>query len=162
MYYIKIDALEDIALSYNAFLRDLFKFKGYADANKSRDQNPLDYIKGNPTFFGLDDEPLGERESRKMHEVMFALKNAVMFNLIKIRKDKKVKNLKQILEEYIKKKNKLKEAKRVRKKQLAQLTLEEKLEKLIDDDKLLTQDQYERIQELSDGIVKENVEQNFT
>jgi hypothetical protein len=71
---------------------------------------------------------------------MFALKNAVMYNLIKLRKDRKVKNLKQILEEYIKKKNKLKESKRKRKKELMNLTLEEKLEKLIDDDKILTQD----------------------
>ena len=93
---------------------------------------------------------------------MFALKNAVIYNLMKNRRDRKVKNLKQILEEYIKRKNKLKEAKRQRKKEFNVLTLEEKLDKLIDDDKVLTQDQYESIQELTDSIVKENVEQNFT
>ncbi len=75
-----------------------------------------------------------------MHEILFALKNAVVFNLLKLRKDRKVKNLKDILEEYIKRKNKIKEAKRDRKKKLSTLTLEEKLEKLIDDDKILTQD----------------------
>ena len=80
-----------------------------------------------------------------MHGIMFALKNAVMYNLIQQRRDRKVKNLKDILQEYIKKKGKLKEQKRNRKKMLASLTLEEKLEKLIDDDKLLTDDQYERI-----------------
>jgi len=42
------------------------------------------------------------------------------------------------------------------------LTLEEKLEKLIDDEKILSLDQYERIQELTDSIVKENVDMNFT
>ena len=89
---------------------------------------------------------------------MFALKNAVIYNLMKNRRDRKVKNLKQILEEYIKRKNKLKEAKRQRKKEFNVLTLEEKLDKLIDDDKVLTQDQYESIQELTDSIVKENVE----
>ena len=93
---------------------------------------------------------------------MFVLKNAVVYNLIKRRKDRKVKNLKQILEEYIKKKNKLQKAKRQRKKELASLTLEKRLEKLKDDDKILNQDQYERIVELTEGIVKENVEQNFT
>ena len=69
---------------------------------------------------------------------MFVFKNAVMYNLIKQKKDRKVKNLKQILEEYIKKKNKLQESKRQRKKELMNLTLEEKLEKVIDDDRILT------------------------
>ena len=40
---------------------------------------------------------------------MFALKNAVMYNLIQQKRDRKVKNLKDILQEYIKKKGKLKE-----------------------------------------------------
>lgn len=40
--------------------------------------------------------------------------------------------------------------------------MEQKLEKLIDDDKVLTELQYENVQDLMNTIVKENVEQNFT
>lgn len=42
------------------------------------------------------------------------------------------------------------------------LDLDEKLEKLIDDDKVLTEIQYENVQELMSTIVAENIEQNFT
>ena len=140
LYFIKIDTLEDIAIQYKDFIKELVKYRGYADSNKSRDQLPLDYIMGNPNYFDQNDKPLRDRDSKRMHEIMFALKNAVIYNLLKNRRDRKIKNLKQILEEYIKKKNKLKEAKRRRKKELRELPLEEKLEKLIDDDKVLTQD----------------------
>lgn len=40
---------------------------------------------------------------------MFAFKNSVIYNLLKNRKDRKVKNLRKILEEFIRKKNKQKE-----------------------------------------------------
>ena len=163
LYTIKFEVLkDDIAVKYNSFLKDLVKQQGHAEANKARDQNPLDYIRGNPNFYDQNDQAMEEKKARKMHEILFALKNAVVFNLLKLRKDRKVKNLKDILEEYIKRKNKIKEAKRDRKKKLSTLTLEEKLEKLIDDDKILTQDQYESIQDLTDNIVKENLEANMT
>ena len=40
-------------------------------------------------------------ESCKVFKIMFALKNSVVFYLLKNRKDRKVKNLKKILEEFI-------------------------------------------------------------
>ena len=70
---------------------------------------------------------------------MFALKNSVLYYLLKNRKDRKVKNLKKILEEFIQRKNKQKEMQRIKKRQLELLDLDEKLEKLIDDDKVLTE-----------------------
>lgn len=45
--------------------------------------------------------PETEELSSRMHEVMFKLKNSVVFNLLKNRKDRKVKNLRKILEEFI-------------------------------------------------------------
>lgn len=44
-----------------------------------------------------------------MFKSMFALKNSVVYYLLKNRKDRKVKNLKKIFEEFSKKKNKQKE-----------------------------------------------------
>lgn len=42
------------------------------------------------------------------------------------------------------------------------LDLDEKLEKLIDDDKVLTEIQFENVQDLMNTIVAENITQNFT
>lgn len=79
---------------------------------------------------------------------MFALKNSVLYYLLKNRKDRKVKNLKKILEEFITKKNKQKEMQRMKKRQLESLDLDERLERLIDDDKVLTEIQYENVRDL--------------
>ena len=76
---------------------------------------------------------------------MNALKNSVVYYLLKNRKDRKVKNLKKILEEFIQKKNKQKELQRIKKRELELLDLDAKLEKLIDDDKILTEIQYENV-----------------
>ena len=89
---------------------------------------------------------------------MFALKNSVVYYLLKNRKDRKVKNLKKILEEFIRKKNKQKETQRKKKRELEELDLDEKLERLIDDDKVLTEIQYENVQELMHNILSENIE----
>ena len=48
-------------------------------------------------------------DSKRMHKAQFALKNSVVYYLLKNRKDRKVKNLKKILEEFIHKKNRQKE-----------------------------------------------------
>ena len=42
------------------------------------------------------------------------------------------------------------------------MELDEKLERLIDDDKVLTEIQYENVQDLMTAIIAENLEQNFT
>jgi len=49
---------------------------------------------------------------------------------------------------------------RIKKRELESLDLDEKLEKLIDDDKVLTEIQYENVQDLMNAIVTENIEQN--
>ena len=43
--------------------------------------------------------------SKKMIKIMLALKNSVVYMLLKNRKDRKVKNLRKILEEFIQRKN---------------------------------------------------------
>lgn len=80
-----------------------------------------------------------------MTDILFALKNSVVFYLLKNRKDRKVKNLKKILEEFIAKKNKQKEMQRIKKREIELLPLDEKLEKMIGDDKVLTDLQYENV-----------------
>ena len=97
-----------------------------------------------------------------MTSILFALKNSVVYYLLKNRKDRKVKNLKKILEEFIAKKNKQKEMQRIKKREIELLPLDEKLEKMIGDDKVLTDLQYENVQEVMNTIVKESVEQNYT
>jgi len=93
-----------------------------------------------------------------MTSILFALKNSVVYYLLKNRKDRKVKNLKKILEEFIAKKNKQKEMQRIKKREIELLPLDEKLEKMIGDDKVLTDLQYENVQEVMNTIVKESVE----
>ena len=58
LYCIKYDDFAEIAYKYPDFYKEMLKFKALAESMKNRDQNPLDYIKGNPNFFGLDDKPL--------------------------------------------------------------------------------------------------------
>ena len=50
----------------------------------------------------------------------------------------------------------------MKKRELDMLDLESKLERLIDDDEILTEIQYENVQDLMKSIVEENVTQNFT
>ena len=97
-----------------------------------------------------------------MFKAQFALKNSVVYYLLKNRKDRKVKNLKKILEEWIAKRNKQKELQRIKKRELEGLELEEKLQKLVDEDKVLSDIQYENVKEIMDTIIKENIEANFT
>ena len=82
--------------------------------------------------------------------------------MLKNRKDRKVKNLKKILEEFITKKNKQKELQRIKKRELEGLELEEKLQRLVDEDKVLSDIQYENVKEIMDTIIKENIEATFT
>lgn len=48
----------------------------------------------------------------------------------------------------------------MKKRELDQLDLESKLERLIDDDRILTELQYESVQDLMKSIIEENVTQN--
>lgn len=161
-YYLKYNRLVETAKQYPDFAKRLLQQRGKAFADKSREQNPMDFIRGNPTFFDAHDRPLDPELSKRLINVMFHLKNAVVYYVQKNRKDRKVKNLRQILEEFIKKKKHQKEMKRQKKRELDAMTLEEKLEKLIDDDKVLTEIQFENVQEKLNTIVKEDIEQNFT
>lgn len=80
----------------------MLREKGKAEALKSRDQNPIDYIMGTEVFLDIYNKPLADpRESKKMLKIMLALKNSVIYLLLKNRKDRKVKNLRKILEEFI-------------------------------------------------------------
>jgi len=97
-----------------------------------------------------------------MHKIMLALKNSVIYLLLKNRKDRKVKNLRKILEEFIKKKSRQKELQKIKARELEDLPLDEKLERMIGEDMVLTDIQYENVQETMGQIVKENIEQNFT
>ena len=54
----------------------------------------------------MHDKLHSTEDSKRIFYIMGALKNSVMYYLLKNRKDRKVKNLRKILEEFIAKKNK--------------------------------------------------------
>ena len=58
------------------------------------------------------------------------MKSCVVYYLLQNRRDRKVRKLKGILEEYIQKKNKMNEMARTRKRMLMNLPLEQRLEML--------------------------------
>jgi len=49
-YYLKYSKLVEVAKIYPKFARTLLREKGNAEALKSRDQNPVDYILGNQLY----------------------------------------------------------------------------------------------------------------
>ena len=108
-YYLKYHKLVEVAQQYPSFANELLKQKGKAEAFSSRDQNPVDFIRGSHIYYDSQDRALDPEESQRVFVIMFALKNSVVYYLLKNRKDRKVKNLKKILEEFIQKKNKQKE-----------------------------------------------------
>ena len=138
-YYLKYNKLAEIARKYPAFYHELQKQKGKAEAQASRDQDPVDFMRGDHVFTDIKDRVSDLEESQRIFKIMFAIKNSVVYYLLKNRKNRKVKNLKKILEEFIARKNKQKEMQRIKKRELEDLDLDAKLEKLIDDDKILTE-----------------------
>jgi CRP-like cAMP-binding protein len=137
-YYLKYTQLVEVAKKFPSFYRELVKQFGKAASLKSRDQNPVDFIRGTINYTDTRDNNYSAIQSEKIFSIMFAFKNSVVYYLLKNRKDRKVKNLKKILEEFITKKNKQKEMQRIKKREMDQLPLAERLEKLIDGDKILT------------------------
>ena len=161
-YRLWYSKLVRVAKNYPNFAKELLREKGKAEALKSRDQNPIDYVMGREVYHDVHDRPLDPRTSRKAINIMNALKNSVVYMILKNRKDRKVKNLKKILEEFIQRKNKQKELQRQKKRDMEDLPLDEKLERMIGDDKILTEIQYENVCDLMNQITKESIEQNFT
>ena len=78
------------------------------------------------------------------------------------RANRKLKNLRKILEQYVSKKQRERYLKRIKKQEMDAMCLEDQLNNAIDDDKRLTEIQYENAKEIMDGIVKEQLEHNFT
>ena len=115
-YYLKYHKLVEVAKKYPRFANELLKQKGMAEASSSRDQDPVDFLRGNSIYYDALDRPLDPETSKRVLQIMFALKNSVVYYLLKNRKDRKVKNLKKILEEFIQKKNKQKEMQRIKKR----------------------------------------------
>lgn len=69
------------------------------------------------------------------------MKSCVVYYLLQNRRDRKVRKLKGILEEYIQKKNKMNEMARTRKRMLMNLPLEQRLE-MLDDNKTIKDYQF--------------------
>ena len=84
---------------------------------------------------------------------MLAFKNSAIYLILKNRRDRKVKKLRGILEEFIAQKNKANEVARRRKRELQQMPLDERLQYLLDDDKTLSEAQFENIKEQMTAIV---------
>lgn len=69
------------------------------------------------------------------------MKSCVVYYLLQNRRDRKVRKLKGILEEYIQKKNKMNEMARTRKRMLMNLPLEQRLE-MLDENKTIKDYQF--------------------
>lgn len=69
------------------------------------------------------------------------MKSCVLYYLLQNRRDRKVRKLKGILEEYIQKKNKMNEMARTRKRMLMNLPLEQRLE-MLDENKTIKDYQF--------------------
>ena len=49
-YYLKYSKIVEVARKYPSFGIELLRQKGKSDANKARDQDPIDYIRGHHVF----------------------------------------------------------------------------------------------------------------
>ena len=86
--------------------------------NKSQDSMPIDYISGSLDYKDSNDNIHPVERSGKIFKAVHALKNSMIYYLLRNRKDKKVKNLRKILEEYIAKEKKKKEFQRQKEREL--------------------------------------------
>jgi len=76
-----------------------------------------------------------------MFKSTYAIKSCVIYYLLQNRRDRKVKKLKDILDQYIQKKNKMNEMARKRKRMLMTLPLEQRLE-MLDENKVIKDHQF--------------------
>ena len=110
-----------------------------------RANHPLDYFSGSPYLVDCNGiEHFGERKD-KMIKALFALKNSSINLLLKNRRDTKLHNLKQILQEFISHKNKQKEMSREFKRELEAKPLEERLEIIAKEERICTTGQFEKV-----------------
>ena len=69
-YRLWYSKLVRVAKNYPVFAKDLLREKGKAEALKSRDQNPIDYVMGREVYHDVHDRPLDPRTSRKAINIM--------------------------------------------------------------------------------------------
>lgn len=146
-YYLKYSKIVEVARKYPSFSQVLLRQKGKADANKARDQVPIDYIRGYQTFEDCHNHAHVGDQAIRVFKALNVFKNSVLFYTLKNRRDRKVKNLKKILEEYVAKRNRSKDFAKAKKRELDALPLAKRLEKLVADDKILTELQFDNIKE---------------
>ena len=92
-YYLKYHKIVEVAQKFPKFLHELQRQKGRAEVLAHREQDPLDFIRGIQVFEDARDKKYDEETSKKMLRIMLALKNSVVYYLLRNRKDRKVKNL---------------------------------------------------------------------
>ena len=135
---------------------------GKADALKNRDERPLDYIRGAINFVDLRDNVLNPRDSRHAFKIISSFKNSVIEVLLKNRRDRKVKNLRKILEEFINQAKKKKEFEKQQKRELDLLPLDEKLERLTMNENTLSELKFDNLKDLLEELIHDGMGQNFT
>ena len=161
-YYLKYQKLLDIAKKHPWLANRLLFEIGKADANKNRDERPLDYIRGTTVFLDHREEELNVRDSRRAFKILSAFKNAIIETILKNRRDKKVKNLRKILNEFIEQAKKRKEFEKMQRREIELLPLDEKLERLISADVQLSELKFENLKQIFNESISEGVGQNFT
>ena len=138
IYTLHFDHLTQTAYNYKKLARSIIREKGKAETARLRETHPLDYISGSFYFKDPKEMHYDLDLSKRMQHAMFVLKDSVVFHLFKNRRNSKIHCLKQVISNYIKKKTKQKEIYRELKRELADLSLEDRLTQITSKEKMLS------------------------
>ena len=108
IYFLKRRQMMEVARAYDSFKKVIAYELAYAQNNKNQGKEHLDYIRGSLQY-NDGSRTYSMYESKRIFNVTFSAKNAIMYYIMRNRQDRKVKNLRKILEEYIQKQKKQKE-----------------------------------------------------
>ena len=108
-YSLCFNSLVEIGSQYPLLARKLIRERGKSETQRVRANHPLDYFSGSPTFVDVHGIEHQDETKDRMIKALFALKNSSVNLLLKNRRDTKLHNLKQILQEFISHKNRQKE-----------------------------------------------------
>jgi len=88
--------------------------------------------------YDLKGRRLDAQTSVRAKFCMYSLKQSIVYMLLRNRRDRKVKSLRKVFEEFVVKNNKKKELRRKKRRELELMSVAEQLETMIGEDKILT------------------------
>lgn len=126
-YILKLGKMLAVAKNHPWLAQTVLTEIGKAESLKNREESPLDFVRGTKIFYDDFDMPLDAKESKVIFSALDAFKSAVVTRILKNRRDRKVKNLRKILQEFIALAKKRKEQAKELKRRLEFLPLEDQL-----------------------------------